>query len=250
MYRKGLSKIKSFAFSWQLRIIALVITLSILIKATKTVVASRVQLDGFAAIVDGKVVLESDIDFEAALMAVEKKTENLDLADRKEILGMLIDRQLLLDQAKRFTLKTIPETEVMDRVNRMDNVLGGREGREKFLLENGIDELFWRTYIHNRIILENYIEQRFRAFARITREQEDQYISDHIEELGLESGSEPEKAVPEDHYLRKIIRALLSERIVQERIAEFLQELRSTAIIVYSNEEPESLAKKTQKADD
>ncbi len=250
MYRKRLYKIISLVLSLQPKIIVLVVMLLSHDKTVRNAFATRIQLDGFAAIVNGKVILESDISFEISLMDIENKPEKKELFDRKEVLEKLIDRDLLLDQARRFTLKTISVKELNERINRMDNVFGGAEGRERFLKQNGIDELFWRIYIHNRMILENYIEQRFRTFARVTREQEDQFILNHIEELELAPEMEPGKAVPEDHHLRKIIRVLLSERIVQERINEFLKELRSSAIIVYSQDEHGLLADETLMVDD
>jgi hypothetical protein len=213
-----------------------------------TISADRQFLDGFAVIVNGRVILDSEVTFEIALTMLKKDPEIQSVPDRKAVLEKLIDRELLLDEARRFVPGSVTDKELAERIERTDRVFNGMENRVAFCRANGVDETFWRGYVRNQVLLEKYIEQRFRTFVRVTRDQENQYISDHRSELGLEPDADPEEAVPTGHPLRSVIQSLLAEQAVQERIADFLKDLRTSANLSYSIvlREPDPEEKRTE----
>lgn len=195
------------------------------------VVAQRVRLDSFAARVNGNVILESDVEFELVLMRMDPETRKLPVPGREIVLERLIDRELLLDQARKFITRQITEADVTARMDELDSKYGGSEIRRQFLADAGISDEFWRIRIRNLVLLEKYIDQRFRAFVRISREDEDRYIRENAALLDLGEFEDPLAVVPENHALRTVIRQLLTETEVNERIEELLQEQRTSAEI-------------------
>lgn len=193
--------------------------------------AQRVRLDAFAARVNGNVILESDVEFELVVMRMDPETRKLPVPGREIILERLIDRELLLDQARKFITKQITEADVTARMDELDSKYGGSGTRRQFLADAGISEEFWRIRIRNLVLLEKYIDQRFRAFVRISREDEDRYIRENAARLDLGEFEDPVAAVPDNHALRTVIRQLLTETEVNERIEELLQEQRTSADI-------------------
>ncbi|MBN1879616.1 SurA N-terminal domain-containing protein [bacterium] len=201
--------------------------------------AGQILLDRFIARVNGNVILDSDLQFEMAQQTLDSDAKNRPATDRATVLQILIDRELLMDQARKFITRQLNETEVQNRIDELDRKYGGIDVRLRFLDANGMTEEFWRLRIRNQILLEKYIDQRFRAFVRISKEDEDRYIAAHVRELNLDHFDDPIKAVPEDHILRTMVRKLLVEQVVNERISEFLKELRSSASIHLTEDDPQ-----------
>jgi hypothetical protein len=207
------------------------------------VYGARVLLDQFVARVNGNVILQSDINFEKALMQITAGdiAEEKNVIDQKVLLEKLIDRELLLAEARKFISKMVLEEEMTSRIEKLDVYFGGKARRIEFLQKNGFDEEFWIMHIRNQIILEKYIDQRFRVFVRVSGEEEDQYIRDHQAELNLSDFRDPVEAVPSEHKLRETIRLLLTEASVQKRVREQIANLRETADITYPARESENL---------
>ncbi len=202
--------------------------------------AERVFIDAFAATVNGYVILESDIQFEMKLLQFEAEYASRTTVEtsRDTILERLVDRELLLNQARRFVTGVITETEIQKRISDLDTRYGGQSRRMEFLKKQGLDEEFWRLYVRNQLLLDVYISQRIRPFVRVNRDMEDEYIIEKQLELGLTEFDDPVKAVPENHPIRSLIRELIEETLMQERMDNLLQDLRNDAMITYSETVP------------
>jgi hypothetical protein len=198
-------------------------------------VCERVFVDAFAAVVNGNVILESDIRFEIAFVQFDArfaKRENRQ-SDRNATLQNLVNRELLLHQARRFITRIITEKEIQQRIADLDERYGGKTNRSEFLNKMGFDDDFWRIRIRDQLLLETYYNQRLRPFVRVTRDLIDEYIIENQSELGLGEFDDPVSAVPDDHPIRSVIAELIGEKIMMERLEGLLHDLRTEAVIVY-----------------
>ncbi|MCD4653768.1 SurA N-terminal domain-containing protein [bacterium] len=206
-----------------------------------SIYAQKIKLDGFAARVNGTVILESDVTAEISIINQQAiiREKNPPEFTRSDILEELINRELFLQQARRFISRTITEHEVTERLKKLDKTLGNEEQRKKFFRQNHIDPEFWRARVRNQLILEKYMEQRIQAFVRISVKNEDQYLTENASELGLVLSETPVKTISNDHSLRKMVRRLLTIKAIEERRTELLEDLKIAAEITYSSEDIE-----------
>ena len=187
------------------------------------------NLDRYAAMVNSEVILESQIQIERMMTQLYPGViiEEIGKLTDQEILNRLINRLLLLNEARRFT--QVSATEVDEKLNsiktrvpetRLDSIINFA-GINK-------DELFIR--IRNQILIEKYIDYRIRSFIQIQPKEVDKYLNDHATELNL-TGIAPDS---ESYQKIKQLAALdIREKAINKRLEDLLQKLRSEAEIRY-----------------
>lgn len=190
----------------------------------------RVFLDGFAARVGGTVILDSDVTIEIALRNALAGSEGREPppVDRGAVLEALIERELLLGEARKFITRTLTGDEIAAAEARLDARYGGTDRRRSILESLHLDEAFWNLRVRNMLLIEKYIAQRVAQFIRVTRADEDAYIVAHAADLGLGDVENPAEAVPPDHPIRKIVNELLTRQAVDARRSELILELRES----------------------
>jgi len=197
--------------------------------------AERIRLDGFAARVNGNVILDSDVNAEIAIIKqiAFKNNKPVPSFSRDMILRKLVDRELMLQQARKFVSRTITQENILERKEKMSRRIGTPEQLTEFLSKNNISSEFWYQRARNRLILEKYIKRRIMPFVRISRAKEDEYMTEFAADLDLNLSENPLETIPDDHPIRKIVNQLLVNREVEKRKTEFLDDLRKTSEISY-----------------
>ena len=135
-----------------------------------------VLIDRVVAIVNGEVILESDVDEERRLVAFQPVTDPDGLFTRDKSIERLINRRLLLQQATLQPHKAVTDADVAAETTTLRHEIPACKqfqcetdaGWKRFMAEQGITDMELQTYLRDRMEALAFIELRFRAGTRIS----------------------------------------------------------------------------------
>lgn len=182
-------------------------------------------LDGIEAVVNGEVITMSELD-RAVMVEAERlgmSPEDIGRETRRKILDAVIDRELLLAEARKFNIVDVSDKEVDAAFEGIEKRFGSTGELVRALDEHEmtIDEL--RDNIRDQITAVKYVDRRIRFFVRVTLNEQEEYYEKNRDEFG----GRPFEEVSGD------IRALLVERRTNEKLDEYMDSLREKADIRY-----------------
>jgi peptidyl-prolyl cis-trans isomerase SurA len=199
------------------------LAVALFIMYTLTGDAAAFLIDRIDAVVNGRVITRSEVDraFDAEVLRLtsEGKKPAPDL--RKEVLDSLINRILILEDAKKFNLVQVTEEEV-DKA--YDSVRQGFPSGEAFLAaldKEGITPAELKENLRDQVLAAKYVDRRIRSFVRVTLEDQKKYYEENRVKFGDKSF---EKAQEE-------INSLLVEREAGKKLDDYLNELRAKSSI-------------------
>ncbi len=190
----------------------------------------REPLDSVVAIVNGDLILESDVDAEQRMMAFQPFHDQT-AATREQLIDRLIDRDLIMQQ-----MKLQPEPPITDAQVDAELALLRKgipecaadhcetdAGWEKFVADQGftLDEL--REWWRRRMAVLRFIEERFRMGIRIAQpEIDDYYIKTLTPNYQKQNALPPQEALVADK-----IQEILLQQQVNNLLDEWLKALRA-----------------------
>ncbi len=189
-----------------------------------------VVLDHVVAVINGSVILESDVQEEMRYAVLQTLSLNSARNTPQRALQRLIDRDLILQQMQ--TAETVsPPTpsEVQQRILQLREVIpecrqyhcDTEAGWQAFLKANGLTENEVEKHWAQRIQILSFIQSRFGAGVRITpAEIQDYYNKKLVPQL------EGQKPPPLASVSSRIQEILLQQR-VSSLLLEWLQSLKS-----------------------
>jgi hypothetical protein len=180
--------------------------------------ASAAVVDRVLAVVDGQLVLLSDLRTARALGTV---TED----DPAAAVERLVDRRLMIAEASRYAPQEPAPGAVEARLASLRDAAGADRFAEVLAL-GGIDEAALRRSIRDDLILEAYLDQRFSATAQPTDGEVDAYLASRRSEL-VGADGEP---LPQQEATTTARARLLAERR-RVLVADWLAGLRRRADI-------------------
>ncbi len=190
-------------------------------------------LDKVVAVVNDHVITKSDIDRAVEVEKTEMTPEaggsataaggpvSASLA-RKKALDSLIDRALLIDEARKFNLATVKPGEV-EKAYRQ--VRAGYPDEKSFRAALGREEITkdeLKNNLRDQLLVVKYVDRRIKAFVRITPREEEKYYERHKKDFGAKKFEDVEPA----------IKSLLTERGTNRKLEDYLRDLRSKADII------------------
>jgi hypothetical protein len=145
--------------------------------------------------------------------------------DRKDIeaetLEGLINKLLLLREARRLSLTEVTEQDVGDEIGKVRTRLGSDKAFSDFLQRTEMTLEQLGRMLGERLLVERFVEKKVGLFVRVGRNEARKYFDGHPEEF-------KGKRFPE---VSKTITALLSEEKTGQQITHYLAELRNKADI-------------------
>jgi peptidyl-prolyl cis-trans isomerase SurA len=190
----------------------------------------RVPLDSVVAIVNGDLILESDLDSEQRMMAFQPYRDQT-AATRAQLIDRLIDRDLILQQMKLQPEPPITDTQVDAELEALRKGIPEcaayhcetDAGWEKFAADQGftLDEV--RERWRRRMEVLRFIEERFRMGIRIAQPEIDNY---YIKTLTPNYQKQNTPPPPEASVADKIQEILLQQQ-VNNLLDEWLKALRA-----------------------
>ena len=193
-----------------------------------------VILDRVAAIVNGDLILESDVDSERRFQAFQA-VASARLVTRDQLISRLIDRQLILqqialhpeppvsdadlDEALALERKTIPQCAAYH--------CDTDTGWEKFLADQGFTRQEVRDRWRTRMEVLRFIEERFRMGIRITQQEIDDYYKNTL----LPAYAKQNAQAPPEDSLADRIREILLQQQVDKLLDDWLTALRAQGTV-------------------
>lgn len=191
------------------------------------------EIDMFVVKINGSVILDSEIETQVRLirsgfLEFQPEMENI---DRKLVIEQLINRMLLLSEARRFV--TINSDNLNNKYNEIVESTGGMQNFRSLLRATELSDDEFKEYIRESLLIEAYIDQRIKGFVTIQQKDVSQYIKENPnafgDQLDLNSNKDGEKA----DILRNLVHQYLTEKEINYQIEMLLDDLRSNADIKY-----------------
>lgn len=191
-----------------------------------------VELDRVVAIVNGDLVLESDIDEERRFVVFQPYSEPTGSFSRAQAIQRLIDRTLILQQAKEQPRKPITDKDVQANLTdlRKDILVCKQykcdttEGWTRFLRDNGFTEEELQRHWRDRMETLQFIEDRFRMGIRIS----DQDAKDYYAKELVPKYAERKVTPPKFDAISDRIREILLQEQVGKLLDDWLKALRAS----------------------
>jgi hypothetical protein len=191
------------------------------------------EIDGVVAIVNGAVILESDVDEERRFEGIQPYRGSSAEFSRDRAVQRLIDRTLILQQAKLEADQIGVSKEELDKQIEMlrHDIPACRqhyhceteEGWQKYLAANGFTVDEFRDRWHRRMELLRLIEIRFRNGISISDEE----IKEYYEKTMLPEYARQKVTPPELETISKRIEEVLLQQRVGNLLRDWLQSLRA-----------------------
>jgi parvulin-like peptidyl-prolyl isomerase len=194
------------------------------------------QFDQVLAIVNGDLILDSDLDQERRFEELQPYREAAAAPTRERMLERLIDRTLILQQSQLQPQDEIPEADVTREIDQLRRSIPAsralhtdtKEGWDRYLAEHGFTEDEFRQRWRQRMQVLAFIEQRFRMGIKIPpADIESYYRTTLLPQYAAQHAVAPPLAVLSD----RIQEVLLSQQ-VSNLLGDWLKSLRAQGNVV------------------
>jgi len=203
------------------------------------------KLDRVVAIVNNDLILDSDVDQERRLEALQPYRESAQSFDRDRAIERLINRDLILQQAELQAQDAVTDAQLNQETDALRKNIPDcknkkfdcetKSGWDSFLASNGFTEADFTQRWRERMEVLRFIEQRFRAGIKITPEEIQAY---YTKTMLPEYAKQNTKAPPLDTLTDRIQEVLLEQR-VSGLLGDWLKSLRAqgSVVVLHAGEE-------------
>ncbi|MDE3105597.1 MAG: peptidylprolyl isomerase [Acidobacteriota bacterium] len=195
----------------------------------------RTELDRIVAIVNGDLILASDLDQEQRMMAFRPLREGTEELDRTRMLDRLIDRRLILQQEK-----LQPEDDVSDASVRQELTALRQEipackvyhceteaGWQRFVADQGLTLAQLTALWRQRMQVLQFVDQHFRLGIHITEDETQAYYTQTLVPAYRRQGMTP----PRLSAVTPQINELLLQQRVSALLDDWLKSLRAQGTV-------------------
>jgi hypothetical protein len=194
------------------------------------------EVDRVVAIVNGDLILDSDVDQERRFSALLPYGEASGAYTREKALERLINRDLILQQAKLQPQDPITVADAAkDLVSLRQEIPACKQfhcdtkpGWDKFLATQGFTETSLDELWRQRMVTLQFIEQRFRMGIKITPQEIHSY---YTQTLLPEYAAQHATPAPESVLSTRIQQILLQQHVTS-LLDDWLQSLRAQGNVV------------------
>ncbi len=189
-----------------------------------------VVLDRAVAVVNGDMILESDIDEERRFEEIQPYRMLNDYTRQKAI-DRLIDRALILQQSELEPEDKVSDKELADQLQTLRRDIPGckqvhcetEDGWKKYLGQYGFAEAEFAERWRKRMELLKFIEVRFRSGISIS----DTEVKDYYEKTMLPEYAKQKVTPPKLETIAKRIQEVLLQQQVSALLEDWLKTLRA-----------------------
>jgi hypothetical protein len=191
-----------------------------------------IEIDRVVAVVNGDLILESDVNEERRLSAFQPYSSPEAHFSRADAIKRLIDRTLILQQAGEQAETSVTDAELDASILELRKTILACKayacetdaGWQKFLADHGFTEQEFRLRWRERMETLGFIEQRFRMGIRITSAE----IDDYYQKTLLPEYASRKVAAPKLSTISDRIQEILLQQRVSELLDDWLKTLRAS----------------------
>ena len=203
--------------------------------AGQTTGPQGVELDRLVEVVNDDVILESDVDEERRLAAFQPFRDASRNTSRQEIIDRLIDRTLILQQARLQPEDEVTDQQVDEQLTALRKEIPAckqyhcetAEGWQKFVADQGFTMQELRRVWHERMEVLRFIEVRFRSGIHI----EDSEIRDYYEKTLLPQYAKQNATAPKLETISNRIQEILLQQRVSSLLEDWLKSMRAQGTV-------------------
>jgi hypothetical protein len=192
---------------------------------------AQVPIDQIVELVNGDIITRSDLLWSIALSPDAPSPEHQISSDiLKQKLDYMIDQKLIEQEAARMPAAEISQDEINKARNELIASFGSAEVFRRRVESVGLTQQRIDRLLRERILIDKYIDFRFRSFVFVTDQEVQQYYESRlVPELRRRNAVPPPLS---DSRVRDQIVAILKQQKVNDELDQFLKDLRARADIV------------------
>jgi len=194
-------------------------------------VRAQLMVDQIVELVNGDIITRSDLLWSIALSPDAPSPEHHISSDiLRQKLDYMIDQKLIEQEAARMPTPDISQDEIIKARNDLIASLGPAEVFRRRVESVGLTQQRIDRLVRERIVIDKYIDFRFRSFVFVTDQEVQQYYDTRVvPELRRQNAVPPPLSDPK---VRDPIVAILKQQKVNDELDRFLKDLRARADIV------------------
>lgn len=218
-----------------------------LLADTPTTTSSTI-LDRVIAVINGDVILESDLEEELHYAVLQPYAVPSNQPSRERALQRLINRTLILQQIRDMNMQEVEpkESEVDQRIAELRKQLPAcmrfhcqtEEGWQAFLRANNFTVEEVKDHWRHRLEILSFIEQRFRSGIQIPQQDIQKYYQESFVPQFAKEKAKP----PALNTVASRIEEILLQQKVNELLQDWLKSLRQRGGVEILDPEFKSLA--------
>ena len=187
-----------------------------------------VPTDYMVATVNGEMISYSDVVWQLALQP-GTSIDPVRTEDLKRALDLLIDQQLILQEARKLPQIHGEDKEVEAALAQLVRQFRSQDELRRRMTRVGLTSDKLREIVHDRVDIEKYLDFRFRAFTVVSPKE----IEYHYREVYVPSfrARSPGAIVPLLEQARAKIEQTLTEEKIESSMNDFVEEKRQLAEI-------------------
>lgn len=194
------------------------------------------EIDRIVAIVGPDLILDSDVNEEERFMELQPFQPGRPGMSRDRVIERLINRALILQQAKLTPMDPITDDEVKAEIVNLQKTLPACKqyhcetdaGWRAFLARRGFDEPTFNARWRQRMQVLRFIEERFRMGVRIS----DADVRTYYEKTMLPEYERQHQVAPKLEVLQDRIHEVLLQQQVSNLLEDWLKSLRAQGSVV------------------
>lgn len=195
----------------------------------QTGTARGVVVDKMVAIVDKELITYSDILWQLALQP-NSPLDNPSLENLNRVLNLLIDQRLIGQEAGKLPAAAPTDKQIDAALTELINLFPSRSEFQDRITRAGLTAGQLREIVRQRLVIENYLDFRFRSFTIVTpKEVADYYRDVYVPRFRERS---PRLIVPTFEQGRAEIEKTLTESKIESDTEAFIDAARERAEIV------------------
>ena len=195
-------------------------------------------IDRVIAIVDGQIVLDSDVDEERRFEAIQPLAPGTELpgaSNRDQEIERLVNRTLILQQAKLQVSDTTTEADVDKEVNSLRTTLPACKamncstdaGWDRFLQSHGFTAAEFRMRWKQRMQVLAFIQERFGAGTTVSEAQVKAFYQSTMLPQYQKAHTKPASLASVEPRIREV----LQQQQISSLLRDWLQSLRAQGSI-------------------
>ncbi|HLI78001.1 MAG TPA: hypothetical protein VKV02_13735 [Acidobacteriaceae bacterium] len=194
------------------------------------------EVDRVVAIVNGQIVLDSDVQEEHRFEAIQPYPGSADTeSTRDREIERLVNRALILQQARLQSQDTITDADVDKEIDNLRKTLPGCKagdcstdaGWARYLSSKGFSVVEFRTRWKQRMEVLAFIQERFAAGTSVTEGQVREFYQNTMLPQYKKAGTRPAPFASVEARIREV----LQQQQVSSLLRDWLQSLRAQGSI-------------------